>query len=66
MEGSNRRRQTAVSLYRQFTGSRLEEQILKRAFELVLPVYHLERGEDEQPKAEANSTPGHSRQSQGA
>jgi hypothetical protein len=66
MEGSNNRRPSAVSLYREFTGSRLEEQILKRAFELVLPIHHLEPRANEQRQAEANSTSGHSHQTQGA
>ena len=66
MEGANRRRQPVISLHREFTGSRLEEQILKRAFELVLPIYHRESVADERSQAEADSTPGHSRRSQGA
>jgi hypothetical protein len=66
MEGSNHRRQSVISLYREFAGSRLEEQILKRAFELVLPLVHREPVADERSHAEANSTPDYSRQSQGA
>jgi hypothetical protein len=66
MEGSNQRRQSVIPLYREFAGSRLEEQILKSAFELVLPLVHREPVADERSQAETNSTPGHSRQSQGA
>ena len=36
MEGLHRRRGPTLSLQREFTGSRLEAQILKRAFELVM------------------------------
>jgi hypothetical protein len=38
MDGSSRGRQSALELRREFAGSRLEEQILIRVFELVVPV----------------------------
>jgi hypothetical protein len=38
MDGSNRGRQPALELKREFAGSRLEEQVLIRAFELAIPV----------------------------
>jgi hypothetical protein len=53
-----------LSLQREFAGSRLEEQILRRAFELVLPV--LDRGEGEPPKAEADHSQANFLRSPGA
>jgi hypothetical protein len=38
MEGSRRGRRPPLELERKFAGSRLEEQILIRAYELVVPV----------------------------
>lgn len=66
MEGSRHRRQPALSLHREFAGSRLEEQILKQAFELVMPARRHDRVEDEQPKAEADHPPVNPLRSQGA
>jgi len=63
MEGLDHRRQPALSLQREFAGSRLEEQILKRAFELVLPVYCLDRPND---MAEADHSQATFLRSQGA
>ena len=42
MEGLRHRREPTLSLQRDFSDSRLEEQILKRVFELVIPVLHQE------------------------
>jgi hypothetical protein len=66
MEGSSRPRQPALCLHREFVGSRLEEQILKRAFALVMPVHRLDRVDDEQPKAAADHPPVNPVRSQGA
>jgi len=38
MEGSRRRREPPVDVEREFARSRLEQQILVRVYELVLPV----------------------------
>jgi hypothetical protein len=38
MEGSRRSRQPPLDVEREFAGSRLEEQILVRTYELVVPV----------------------------
>jgi hypothetical protein len=54
MEGSSRRRQPALSLHREFVGSRLEEQILKQAFALVMAVHRSERMDDQPTKSAAD------------
>jgi hypothetical protein len=66
MEGLHRRRQSPLPLHREFAGSRLEEQILKRVFELVLPACRLDRAAYELPKAEADQPQAHPFRSQGA
>lgn len=67
MEGLRRRRQPpALSLQREFADSRLEEQLLKQAFELVISAQHLDQLEDESVKAEANHPQANHLQSQGA
>ena len=38
MDGSRRGRQPPLAVQRDFAGSRLDEQILMRVFELVVPV----------------------------
>ena len=52
MEGLRRRRPASLLVQRQFTDSRLEKQILIRAFELVVAAQRADRVEDEQPNAE--------------
>ena len=52
MEGLRRRRPASLLVQRQFTDSRLEKQILIRAFELVVAAQRTDRVEDEQPNAE--------------
>jgi hypothetical protein len=67
MEGLRHRRQPpALSLQREFAGSRLEEQILKQAFELVMPAQRLDREQDEPVKAEADHPQANLLRSQGA
>jgi hypothetical protein len=57
MEGSSRRRHPTLFLQREFAGSRLEEQILMRAFELVIPAFRLDVVEDELSSTEADKPP---------
>lgn len=38
MEGTTRRRKPPLTVQREFAGSRLEEQILSRLYELAVPV----------------------------
>lgn len=66
MEGSRTRRTTTVSLQREFTGSRLEKQILMRAFALLVPVDGSEPIAEEPEKAATDPAPGTIVQSQGA
>ena len=66
MGGSRTRRKTALSLQREFTGSRLEEQILVRAFDLVMPTQRLDRASEEQPTTQTGRSPVEPRRSQGA
>jgi hypothetical protein len=51
---------------REFTGSRLEKQILIRAFELVMAAQRTDRVEDEQPHAATGRPPLNPCRSQGA
>jgi len=46
MDGSSRGWQVPLQLRQEFAGSRLEEQILVRVFELVVPVSRYGRGDD--------------------
>lgn len=66
MEGSRRHRQPTVSLHREFAGSRLEEQILVRAFELVLPSLRRDLPTREGTDLDADKPPLNPVQSQGA
>jgi hypothetical protein len=68
MEGLRRRRQPPkLPLQREFAGSRLQEQILKQAFELVIPTHRLDRlADDESLKAEAGQPQANPFRSQGA
>ena len=65
MEGSRRRRLSALLVQLQFTGSRLEKQILIRAFDLVMPARCPDRMPDEQPTTEPGRPPVSPRRSQG-
>jgi hypothetical protein len=49
MEGRLLGRQFALNVQREFARSRLEEQILVRVFELVVPASRRTLAEDEQP-----------------
>jgi hypothetical protein len=49
MEGSVLGRRFSLEVQRDFAGSRLEEQILIRVFELVTPAIRRALGENEQP-----------------
>jgi hypothetical protein len=53
-------------LQREFTGSRLEAQILKRAFELVLPPLHQESRAGNPTNTESDHASAYTRRSQGA
>lgn len=55
MDGPSQGQQSALSLHREFVGSRLDEQVLKQVFELVMPVHRQDRMDDEQPKAAADT-----------
>jgi hypothetical protein len=66
MEGSSHRRQPTLSLQREFAGSRLEEQILMRAFELVIPAFRLDLVEEELSSTEADKPLVNPLRSQGA
>jgi hypothetical protein len=41
MDGSRREQQPPLELRREFAGSRLEEQIMVRAFELTVPIIRM-------------------------
>jgi hypothetical protein len=66
MEGSRTRRTTTLSLQREFTDSRLEKQILIRAFSLLVPVDSSEPIAEEPEKAAADLPPATTVRSQGA
>lgn len=66
MEGTSWRRQPALSLQREFAGSRLEEQILRRAFALVIPALPQESIDVEPCNNEAERPPVHTTCCQGA
>jgi hypothetical protein len=65
MDDSRRRRLPALPLQREFVSSRLEEQILKQAFALVMPVHRLRGVDDEQPKTALDHPQGVPSRSQG-
>ena len=60
MEGSVLARRFSLEVQRDFAGSRLEEQILIRVFELVTPAIHRTLGENERPRATAVAEQVHS------
>jgi hypothetical protein len=66
MEGLRRRSKAELSMQREFSGSRLEEQILRRAFELVVPVLDQQGKETEPLNRAADRVPVNTTQSQGA
>jgi len=63
MEGSCRRRKAIVSSRREFSGSRLDREILVRAFDLVLPAQRLVQMPVAQPTADAVRPQVHPRRS---
>ena len=52
MDGLGRSRQGPLAVQREFAGSRLEEQILIRTYELVVPTIRRSVGNDRLPGAE--------------
>jgi hypothetical protein len=50
MEGSVLGRRFSLEVQRDFAGSRLEEQILIRVFELLTPVFRSSPRKNEQPR----------------
>lgn len=66
MEGLRRRSKTEMSLQREFSTSRLEEQILRRAFELVIPILVQQVKESKPLNSDADRVPVNATQSQGA
>jgi hypothetical protein len=65
MEGLCRRLNATPALQREFTGSRLEKQILMRAFALLVPVDRSEPIPGEPGKADADQPLNIARRSQG-
>jgi len=66
MEGLRRRSKAELSLQREFSSSRLEEHILRRAFELVIPVLVRQAKGSEPLNNAAARVPVNATQSQGA
>jgi len=66
MDGSIARQQPTLSLQQEFAGSRLEKQILIRAFELVMPAQRHDRVADEQSSIETDGSQVNPLQSKGA
>ncbi len=66
MEGLQRRSKAELSWQREFFGSRLEEQILRRAFELVIPIVVQEAKQSELFNNDAARVPVNATRSQGA
>jgi len=60
MEGSVLARRFSLEVQRHFAGSRLEEQILIRVFELVTPAIRRTLGDNERPRATAVAEQVHS------
>jgi hypothetical protein len=58
MEGSGRSRRPTLALQREFAGSRLEEQVLRRAFELVVPGRRRAVPVNQRSATEADNSPG--------
>lgn len=52
MDGLSRSRQGPLAVQREFAGSRLEEQILIRTYELVVPTVRRSVGNDRLPSVE--------------
>ena len=66
MEGSVQGRRLALEVQRDFAGSRLEEQILIRVFELVTPAVRRAPGENKESASTRLSKPVHSILAKGA
>jgi hypothetical protein len=66
MEAPRRRSKVELSLQREFSGFRLEEQVLRRAFELVIPVLVQQVKECEPLNSDAGRVLVNATQSQGA
>ena len=66
MEGLRHRSKAELSLQREYSGSRLEEQILRRAFELVIPALVQQVKESYPLNSDADRMPVNATQSQGA
>jgi len=66
MEGLQRRSRAELSWQREFFDSRLEEQILRRAFELVIPILVQEAKQSELCNSDAARLPANATRSQGA
>jgi hypothetical protein len=65
MEGPRRRRAATLALHREFTDSRLEKQILIRAFALLVPMDGSEPSIEEPGKTDADQSPVIASRSQG-
>jgi hypothetical protein len=65
MESSRTRRKALLSLQREFTGSRLEKQILIHAFDLVMPAQRTDRMSEEQSLTQTGRPPVEPRRRQG-
>jgi hypothetical protein len=66
MDGRGRGRPNSPEIQREFAGSRLEEQILIRAFELVAPAIRRTLTEDEQSATACGAEQFHSVLAKGA
>jgi hypothetical protein len=65
MEGLRRRRDATLALHREFTDSRLERQILIRAFALLVPIDGSGPMVEQPGKADADPSPVIASRSQG-
>ena len=66
MEDLRCRSKAELSLQREFSDSRLEEQILRRAFELIMPVLARPVKDSEPLNSDADRVPVNATPSQGA
>jgi hypothetical protein len=65
MDDSRRRRNTPLALQREFTDSRLEKQILMRAFAMLVPLDGFEPIDEPARKTDADPCPNMGTRSQG-
>jgi hypothetical protein len=65
MDDSRRRRNTPLALQREFTDSRLEKQILMRAFAMLVPLDGSEPIDEPASKTNADPCPNRGTRSQG-